>query len=109
VPYRPKLSQVSRVEKYITDCIQLCWNEDPQQRPTVKTLPSHLKPMAVNRKLNIVDNMIDLMESYAKNLERLVNDRTEQLMEEKKRTEELLYQMLPVPVAEQLKRGKQVW
>ena len=39
--------------------------------------------------------MMVLMGKYAVNLEELVHDRTEQLMEEKKKTEELLHQMLP--------------
>ena len=35
------------------------------------------------------------MEKYASNLEVLVDERTDQLIEEKKKTEELLHQMLP--------------
>jgi guanylate cyclase, other len=35
------------------------------------------------------------MEKYAYNLEDLVQDRTNQLMEEKKKTESLLLRMLP--------------
>lgn len=67
------------------------------------------------------------MEKYANNLEVLVDERTDQLQEEKKKTgesvvmdltaifkwrfyyaEALLYEMLPKPVAEQLKRGNKV-
>ena len=47
------------------------------------------------RKPNIFDNMIAIMEKYATNLEDIVEERTDQLQEEKKRTEELLHQMLP--------------
>lgn len=47
------------------------------------------------RKPNIFDNMIAIMEKYASNLEVLVEERTDQLIEEKKKTEELLQQMLP--------------
>lgn len=36
-----------------------------------------------------------IMEKYASNLEDLVEERTDQLIEEKKKTEELLHQMLP--------------
>ena len=39
--------------------------------------------------------MIAIMEKYATNLEDIVEERTDQLQEEKKRTEELLHQMLP--------------
>lgn len=57
---------------------------------------------------NIFDNMMAMMEKYANNLEQLVDERTDQLQEEKKKTEALLLEMLPRPVAEQLKRGNKV-
>lgn len=49
-----------------------------------------------------------MMEKYANNLEQLVDERTDQLQEEKKKTEALLLEMLPRPVAEQLKKGNKV-
>nr|CAD7415295.1 unnamed protein product [Timema cristinae] len=52
--------------------------------------------------------MMAMMEKYANNLEVLVDERTDQLVEEKKKTEALLYEMLPRCVAEQLKRGNKV-
>jgi len=39
--------------------------------------------------------MMAMMESYQQNLEELVGERTEQLQEEKKKTEALLESMLP--------------
>lgn len=39
--------------------------------------------------------MIELMEKYASTLESQVAERTQQLMEEKKKTDALLYSMLP--------------
>ena len=47
------------------------------------------------RKANIFDNMLAIMEKYANNLEALVADRTQQLSDEKKMTENLLFRMLP--------------
>ncbi|CAL8074971.1 unnamed protein product [Calicophoron daubneyi] len=108
VPYRPKLSLLSREEKYITDCIEACWAENPYDRPSIKHVATRLRPMLKGKHTNIMDNMMSLMENYAKELEKLVSARTTELVEEKRRTEQLLYQMLPVPVAEQLKRGKTV-
>ena len=48
--------------------------------------------------------MLAMMEKYANNLETLVDERTQLLIEEKRRTEALLHEMLPRTVAEQLKQ-----
>jgi hypothetical protein len=47
------------------------------------------------RKASVVDNMIAMMEKYTNNLEDIVAERTEQLQEEKVKTDALLYRMLP--------------
>lgn len=47
------------------------------------------------RKANIFDNMLAIMEKYACNLEGLVQQRTNELVEEKKKTDALLNRMLP--------------
>lgn len=46
------------------------------------------------------------MEQYTNNLERMVEEKTQSLLEEKKNTEQILYQLLPKFVAEELKQGK---
>lgn len=45
------------------------------------------------RKPNIFDNMIAMMEKYANNLEVLVDERTDQLQEEKKKTGMYTFQL----------------
>ncbi|MGH0166828.1 UNVERIFIED_CONTAM: hypothetical protein FKN15_068369 [Acipenser sinensis] len=57
---------------------------------------------------SILDNLLSRMEQYANNLEKLVEERTHAYLEEKRKAENLLYQILPHPVAEQLKRGESV-
>ena len=47
------------------------------------------------RKMNIVDSMVKKLEKYAMNLEDIVEQRTGELVEEKKKTETLLHRMLP--------------
>ena len=51
--------------------------------------------MLVPRKLNIVDTMVKMLEKYSNDLEDIVKERTVELEEEKKKTENLLKQMLP--------------
>lgn len=41
---------------------------------------------------------MDIMEKYANNLEDLVNQRTNEVYEEKRKTEDLLHRMLPAYV-----------
>ena len=52
--------------------------------------------------------MIYMMERYTENLEELVECKTGELLEEKRKTEALLERMLPITVAKQLKKGKAV-
>ncbi|KAK3091527.1 hypothetical protein FSP39_020527 [Pinctada imbricata] len=108
VPFRPRLAALNTTPKFVTDIIKECWDEDPIKRLDFKTLRNKLKPLQKGMKPNILDNMVSIMEKYASNLESVVEERTEQLIEEKKKTEELLHQMLPKYVAEQLKLGKEV-
>lgn len=42
-----------------------------------------------------MDNILNMMEKYAFNLEEIVEERTQQLVEEKKKTDRLLFRMLP--------------
>lgn len=43
----------------------------------------------------LMDTLLHRMEQYASNLEEIVEERTQQLIIEKKKSEELLYQILP--------------
>ena len=47
------------------------------------------------RKIDMMSSILDKLEKYAGNLESIVSQRTAELMEEKKRTDSLLYSMLP--------------
>lgn len=46
-----------------------------------------------------MDNLLSRMEQYANNLESLVEERTADYLEEKKKAEDLLYMMLPKSIA----------
>lgn len=48
-----------------------------------------------NESSNILDNLLKRMEQYANNLESLVQERTADYLEEKRKAEDLLYQLLP--------------
>jgi len=46
-------------------------------------------------RVNILDSILDMMEKYARNLEDSVEERAQQLLEEKRKTDRLLYRLLP--------------
>lgn len=107
-PFRPPLDTLGNSFDFVRECLKECWAENPDDRPDFKTIRTKLRPLRKGMKPNIFDNMMAMMEKYANNLEALVDERTDQLQEEKKKTEALLYEMLPKPVADQLKRGNKV-
>ncbi|XP_052898800.1 LOW QUALITY PROTEIN: guanylate cyclase 32E [Anopheles moucheti] len=105
--FRPSLRAFDAPE-YVMQLLHSCWEEDPEDRPDIRLVRVKLKPMQAGLKPNIFDNMLAIMEKYAYNLEGIVQERTNQLSEEKKKTESLLLRMLPKSVAESLKRGERV-
>lgn len=55
-----------------------------------------------------MDYVLNLMEEYAGSLEQEVEERTKELIDEKKKSDVLLYRMLPKQVVEKLKSGESV-
>ncbi|XP_076380878.1 receptor-type guanylate cyclase Gyc76C isoform X1 [Megalopta genalis] len=108
-PFRPNIEILSESEadcaEYIVSTITDCWAESPELRPDFKMIRTRLKKMKAGRHRNIMDQMMDMMEKYANNLEDLVSERTRLLYEEKQKTEDLLHRMLPEPVANCLTNG----
>ncbi|XP_077865379.1 atrial natriuretic peptide receptor 1-like [Saccoglossus kowalevskii] len=106
--FRPSVDKSTCPEE-LYPVMEKCWAQDPAERPDFSSLRTTMRKLN-NRSAtgNILDNLLQRMEQYANNLESLVEERTEAFYEEKRRAEELLYQVLPKPVAEKLKRGEAV-
>lgn len=64
----------------------------------IPKLPISKALFIIFRQKNIMDQMMDIMEKYANNLEDLVTQRTNEVYEEKRKTEDLLHRMLPAYV-----------
>ncbi|KAI1282546.1 Atrial natriuretic peptide receptor 1 [Halotydeus destructor] len=105
-PYRPEVAP-DEAPAELLDLMQFCWAEDPNLRPDVTSIKPRLRKITkgISSK-NFLDNLLNRMEQYANNLEQIVEEKTQNLMEEKQKTEEILYQLLPRFVAEELKMGK---
>ncbi|XP_055479378.1 atrial natriuretic peptide receptor 1 isoform X1 [Psammomys obesus] len=106
-PFRPSVGLQSHLED-LGQLMQRCWAEDPQERPPFQQIRLALRKFNKENSSNILDNLLSRMEQYANNLEELVEERTQAYLEEKRKAEALLYQILPHSVAEQLKRGETV-
>ncbi|GFT76685.1 atrial natriuretic peptide receptor 1 [Nephila pilipes] len=107
-PFRPHLEKDACDEEVI-HMIKKCWTEDPTERPDFQALKSIIRRLNKdNDSGNILDNLLSRMEQYANNLEALVEERTADYLEEKRKAEDLLYQLLPKSVASQLIRGESV-
>ncbi|OWA52171.1 Atrial natriuretic peptide receptor 2 [Hypsibius exemplaris] len=109
--FRP-IVQDAFVQDEIMFLMKSSWAEDPVERPKFAQIRASLRNSKSNgrQKENIIDTLIERMEQYAASLEVSVDEKTQALVEEKKKTEQLLYSILPKPCnwAEQLKRGEPV-
>ena len=77
--------------------------EDPRERPDISIVRSVVKKINKdNNSSNILDNLLSRMEQYANNLETVVEERTQSYLEEKKKCENLLHELLPPTVASKL-------
>uniref|UniRef100_A0A8C2A3S3 guanylate cyclase n=1 Tax=Cyprinus carpio TaxID=7962 RepID=A0A8C2A3S3_CYPCA len=101
-PYlRPSVNPQAHSEE-LGQLMQRCWAEEPSDRLEF----NHISVLL--RKQNRSVPFCVVLAQYANNLEELVEERTQAYLEEKRKAEALLYQILPHSVAEQLKRGETV-
>ncbi|KAI1704620.1 adenylate and guanylate cyclase catalytic domain-containing protein [Ditylenchus destructor] len=108
-PFRPRIEPAtSDLSPALTHLIKDCWNENPTDRPKMATVRSLLSSMNTAKSSNLMDHVFNLLEQYAGSLEEEINERTKQLVEEKKKSDILLYRMLPKQVAEKLKLGQAI-
>ncbi|XDV22230.1 hypothetical protein PO909_027173 [Leuciscus waleckii] len=112
VMWRPSLPKLE-AGKSDNDCpdpddycelIKRCWSHNVAMRPTFEQVKKILEKMNPH-KVSPVDMMMNLMEKYSKHLETIVAERTQDLLQEKQKTDRLLYSMLPKPVADDLRQG----
>ncbi|CAL8241074.1 unnamed protein product [Merluccius merluccius] len=99
------------VDEAPAECLSLmtqCWDEDPDKRPTFYHIFRQFRGIHRGRRANIIDSMLRMLEQYSSNLEDLIRERTDELEIERNKTEKLISQLLPMSVAQSLKKGKPV-
>uniref|UniRef100_A0A8C4UJ90 Guanylate cyclase n=1 Tax=Falco tinnunculus TaxID=100819 RepID=A0A8C4UJ90_FALTI len=108
-PFRPDLSLETvgerQVEVYML--VKSCWEEDPEKRPDFKKIESTLAKIFSNyhgqTNESYMDTLIRRLQLYSRNLEHLVEERTELYKAERDRADRLNFMLLPRPVVKSLK------
>ncbi|CAK5081086.1 unnamed protein product [Meloidogyne enterolobii] len=103
IPHRPQLHPREEINQNFLHLVRDCWSENPPERPKIDQVRSMLKQMVSDGNKNLMDYVFGMLEQYAK-----VEERTRELVEEKRKSDILLYRMLPKQVAEKLKLGEYV-
>ncbi|XP_059472834.1 atrial natriuretic peptide receptor 1 isoform X1 [Neocloeon triangulifer] len=107
-PFRPAVAARDGQEEDLKELMEKCWADIPDERPSFEAIRTVIRRLMKGHCENLMDDLLRRMEQYATNLEALVSEKTEALSQEKRRSEELLYQVLPRQVAEQLMSGQVV-
>ncbi|OWF48646.1 Atrial natriuretic peptide receptor 1 [Mizuhopecten yessoensis] len=102
-PFRP-VFEVNSCPAELMNVIKSCWLDVPTDRTLLKDIVKGVNDITQNKfkQDNFFDNLLKRMEQYANNLEEIVGQRTDQYLHEKRKAENLLYQLLPKSIAIQI-------
>ena len=106
-PYRPLIPH-GVASKEWQNIAEKCWSEEVDIRPSFQGVKSLLRGLNGGKTIRLVDSMVMRLEAHTQHLEEIVAERSEQLADEKVKTETLICELLPRPVFHQLKIGKTV-
>ncbi|KGL83192.1 Heat-stable enterotoxin receptor [Tinamus guttatus] len=108
-PFRPDLplEMVGEREMEVYTLVKSCWEEDPEKRPDFKKIENTLAKICSNyhgqTNESYMDTLIRRLQLYSRNLEHLVEERTELYKAERDRADRLNFMLLPRPVVKSLK------
>lgn len=107
---RPTLS-TNQEGGTLNQLISKCWAEIPSKRPDFNNIKWQLRRCLDADKpkgTNLLDSLLHRLGQYAQNLEVLVEEKTADYLEQRRRAEEILYRLLPRQVADELMVGGRV-
>lgn len=73
-----------------------CWSRSPESRPKLRILNQVISNTFESSKGNLIDQMLNLNNRHAQQLERVVSERTDEFETQKRMNARLLRQLLPV-------------
>ncbi|XP_059260748.1 guanylyl cyclase C isoform X3 [Mustela nigripes] len=108
-PFRPDLfletAEEKELEVYLL--VKNCWEEDPEKRPDFKKIESTLAKIFGlfhdQKSESYMDTLIRRLQLYSRNLEHLVEERTQLYKAERDRADRLNFMLLPRLVVKSLK------
>ena len=106
-PFRPYVTIQTGLDPRLIDIMKKCWNEWVLSRPSFKEIKPRMKAIR-GEGFEIIDNLIEMMEKYSRDLEKTVKERMEMYKKEKLKTNELLYRCVPKPIVTALLEGSQI-
>ncbi|XP_061438801.1 guanylyl cyclase C [Rhineura floridana] len=113
-PFRPDLLLETEGEKKqeVYLLVESCWEEDAEKRPDFKKIETALAKIFSNyhsqTNESYMDTLIRRLQLYSRNLEHLVEERTELYKAERDRADRLNFMLLPGPVVKSLKETGRV-
>ncbi|XP_055357664.1 atrial natriuretic peptide receptor 1-like [Paramacrobiotus metropolitanus] len=107
---RPMLSHDGNLAGRLNPVIEQCWSEDPKNRRDINSIRHDtLRALDMKgRQRNLLDEIWDRLQAYAETLENEVAARTQAIVAERRKCDNLLQEMLPKYVVEQLRTGYSV-
>ncbi|KAF4022756.1 hypothetical protein G4228_014493 [Cervus hanglu yarkandensis] len=108
-PFRPDLfletAEEKELEVYLL--VKNCWEEDPEKRPDFKKIENTLAKIFGlfhdQKNESYMDTLIRRLQLYSRNLEHLVEERTQLYKAERDRADQLNFMLLPRLVVKSLK------
>ena len=110
-PLRPSTTAVAHCDKRLVHLMERCWSEAPHERPAFHDIVQQLSALSKVKGSgggSVTDQLLRRLERYASDMESLVAERTRELENEQRRSDELLNRMLPQQIASELKKHGQV-
>ncbi|GAU93926.1 hypothetical protein RvY_05786 [Ramazzottius varieornatus] len=111
VPFRPILPEECASPALI-EMAKRAWSQLPSERPSITRIKVMMRDLGKNlgfgEKGGILDTLLDQMDELMTNLQHIIEERSQQLLQEKIQSEELLYSLLPKPIAQRVKRNERI-